>query len=810
MQISDPRLWGIRRPGVACVVFVCFMLLFSWGNLRVQKGGILDHDVILQEDDPVRQMDLYVRGKVSEGFDGREFIPVVLKGKGGRSIADLQQILSVTEAAEQTFGDTVMSLAIAPAYQDTGDTLLDEPYITLRELAKNGFALLEWQKKVAADPGVFGLLVGKDFSWSSVIRYLPPGYDEIAEFRKTVEFLEGRPIPWWEWLWKTDIYPQDPALGVGGWTMGRGLIDQGLNVDTFTLILVGVILTWPIFWSALGSSRAAWLCVGVMVLGGFWVTRGLMGWFGISERVFSLLAYASVVVQGTSFALHKFQALKESGEHDLAAGWQKARSVDILIATTAGIAVFGFLSLWTFGLKPIRELGVAAALGVLWILLVAVFFLPALHLVGRKSLAVQQATERRSWTRLCDRVLSWHVQGCLSIVRALSQGKRPWGIVSGIGGVFILVAFLFLQGRVESRTRALEFIRGTLVERTAQVLNQPGHVGFEFLDLLVEPTRGETLYDPHFLHRAWELQTALGQIPGSRETTSILSTVHQIAQASFHKEFPETAEEVEAAFFLVENRLADAVQRQLYFRGGVRLAISYGTDDSVELGHLRERVLALASRDFPDLRVSAFNKAALYPQVDHYVRQGKMTNVFVSQIGIVLICGLLIAWRNRRLAQQWLSPVWGGLAMSLPLFFATAVLGVVMWILKIPLDMATAAIGALTINAATDFSLYLAMSYQRALQSSSAETALDRALEQQGEVIIADCLLNTVCFLPLLASSFLPVRELGWMMGVMLVACAVGALIGMAILLPRCVVKGTTTAAFVAEPAGMVSWARTI
>ena len=810
MKISDPRLWGIRRPWVAFVVFVCFVLLFSWGNMRVQKGGILDHDVILQEDDPIRQMDLYVRGKVHEGFDGREFIPVVLKGRGGRAITDLQKILSVTEAAEQTFGNTVMSLSVAPAYQDTGDTLRDEPYITPGELPKNGFALAAWQKKVAADPGVFGLLVGKDFSWSSIIRYLPPGYDEIAEFRKTVEFLEGRTIPWWEWLWKKDITPQDPALGVGGWTMGRGLIDQGLNVDTFTLILVGVVLTWPIFWSALGSHRAACLCVGVMVLGGFWATRGLMGLFGIPERVFSLLAYASVIVQGTSFALHKFQALKEHGEHDLAVGWQKARSVDTLIATTAGISVFGFLSLWTFGLTPIREFGMAAALGVLWILLVAVFFLPALHLVGRKSLTMHRATEHRSWTRLFDRVLLWQVQGCLHTVRALSQGKRPWGIVGSVGGVFILVVFLFLQGQVESRTRALEFIRGTLVERTAQILNQPGNVGFEFLDLLVEPTRGETLYDPHFLHRAWELQTALGQVPGSRETTSILSTVQQIAQASFHKEFPETAEEVEAAFFLVENRLADAVQRQLYFRGGVRLAISYGTDDSVELGHLRDRVLALASRDFPDLRVSAFNKAALYPQVDHYVRQGKMTNIFVSQIGIALICGLLIAWRNRRLTQQWLSPLWGGLAMALPLFFATAVLGVVMWILEIPLDMATASIGALTINAATDFSLYLAMSYQRALQSSTAEAALADALGQQGEVIIADCLLNTVCFLPLLASSFLPVRELGWMMGVMLVACAVGALIGMAILLPRCVVKGATTEDFVAGPAGVVSWARTM
>jgi predicted RND superfamily exporter protein len=792
MRRSDPRAWGIDRPWAVGLIFLCCILLLSWGNVRVRKGGILDSDVILRKDDPVRRMDLYVRGKVQEGFEGREFIPVVLNSGGGRSIDDLRKILQVTEAAKRVFGDTIVSLSTVPAYQDTGEVLLDEPYITAREIARRDFPLLTWQEKVAADPSVFGLLVARDFSWSSVIRYLPPDYDEIEEFRKTVEFLEDRTIPWWEWLWKKDIVPRDPTLGVGGWTMGRGLIDQGLNVDILTLVCIGIVLTLPLFWGVLGAGRSAVLGVVVMVLGGFWGTRGFMGLLGVPERVFSLLVYASIIVQGTSFALHKFQALRESGEADPASGWHAARGVDSLLAITASISVFGFSSLWTFGLKPIREIGVTAALGVGWILLLAVFFLPALDLLSRQWLVTLPLPERRSFGRLCRRAVALLVVGCLQAVRYLSRGYRPWMVVGGGCAVFSIVALLFASGQIESRTRALEFIRGTLVEKTARLLNQPGNVGFEFLDLLVEPAHGGTLNDPSFLRRAWELQRALLQVPGGRETTSILFTLHRIAQESFHKEFPQSEEEVDAAFFLIENRLAEAVRRQLYFPGGVRIAISYGTDDSVALGNLRERILALAGREFPDLRVSAFNKVSLYPQVDLYVRQGKVANVFVSQLGIVLLCGVFIAWRNRRLTQQRLSPIWGGAAMSFPLFIATAVLGVIMWGLGIPLDMATASIGALTVNAATDFSLYLAMGYQRALTHAPAkEVALQEALGQQGEIIVADCVLNIVCFLPLLASSFLPVRELGWMMGVMLVTCAAGALIGMAVLLPRCVVRKT-------------------
>ena len=127
--------------------------------------------------------------------------------------------------------------------------------------------------------------------------------------------------------------------------------------------------------------------------------------------------------------------------------------------------------------------------------------------------------------------------------------------------------------------------------------------------------------------------------------------------------------------------------------------------------------------------------------------------------------------------------------MSLPLFFATAVMGLVMWALEIALDMSTASINALAINAATDFSLYLAIAYQSALRTLAPKAALSEALGQEGKVIVTDCLLNSLCFLPLVTSHFLPVRQLGWMMGVMLVACAVGTLVCMAALLPRCVVS---------------------
>ncbi len=796
--------WSIRYPVAVVVVFCLLSAVFIWGNSRVEKGGILDSDVILRQDDPFRVMDRYVQGKVREGFEGREFIPFILN-TGVHSAEDAAKILRVTRAAQKTFGDAVLSLATTPEFRDTGEFLLDTPYVN--DVTVTSFSspsqIEEWKSHVAGDASVFGLLAGKDFSWTSVVRYLPPGYDEIKEFRRTVEFLEGREIPLWEWLWKKDIVPHESGVAASGWTMGRGLIDQGLNVDICFLILLGVVFTLPIFWVTLGSLRAAVLCGSVMVLGGFVWTRGAMGLLGVPERVFSLLAYASVIVQGTSFALHKFSALKESGEEDRKAGWRKACEVDGLILTTALISAFGFVTLWSFGLKPIRELGVSATLGVVWLFFLATVFLPAFDVLTASPTLEEDhsASHLLSGTTKCaPSFLSLYLQKCAALYERLfarcinaamwlADGSRPFIVLAGTGGLFVFVVLMFWHGGVPSRTRALEFIRGTSVEREARFLNQPGNVGFEFLDLLVEPRQGEEIKDPHFLARAWELQTQLKTISGSRETTSILGTVQQISHESFQKPLPETAEEASTVFLLIENRLTPGMQRQLYFPGGVRISVSYGTDDSVELGRFRDAVLELAHRSFPDLNVNVFNKVPLYPQVDKYVREGKITNIFSSQIGIALLCGFIL-WRyNRRLHTLRLAPVWGGLVMSLPLFFATAVMGLIMWFFQISLDMATASIGALTINAATDFSLYFVLTYQRLLNDSSPREALRKTIEGEGKLILADCLLNACCFLPLISSHFSPVRQLGWMMGVMLVACAAGSLLLMAALLPACVAQ---------------------
>lgn len=780
--------WLLNYPRTVLFVFVGITLPCLWGNLRLQKGSVIEDNAIVNLTDPLRQMHHYVLAKQREGFDAGEAISFLLHG-GLHARDDLTQVEQWTRRVEQKFGEGVLSLAKVSAYQDTGESLRDEPYITPETLASPTFDMAQWQTQVARDGSIYGPLVGRDFSWTSVVRYLPPGADEIKEFRRTVAFLEDREIPEWEWLFKRDIIPTDKNIGVGSWVIGRGLIDQGLNVDMLTLTSLGVLLALPIFWAVFGSLSSTALAAGMFLLAGVVWTRGAMGLMPeMHERMYSLLVYASVIVQGTSFALHKISAFQSSTAHDARQAWQEARKVDGMIATTAFIAIVGFATLWTFDLQPIRELGLGAAVGTAGLLLLTVVMTPAVGLLAGMRPFGRRTPRQNRLALVVQRRLDALITACTRLVMWLATGPRPWVLIAVLSGLFLTVAALFHSGGILSYTRPVKFLRGTFLEQSAGLLNQPGQPGFSGLGILVEPAQGGDGKNPRFLQRAWELQAALEKLPRVREVSSVLATLHKIAQESWKKPFPATPEEVDAAFVLLESRQAPTVQRHLYYSGGVRISLSFGDEPSTAVGELIQSILTLARLDFPELKVNTFGRATLYPAVDAYIREGKVSNVFTSQILIAMLCGVLLYWRNRQLTGQYLCPIRGGVVMAVPLFFSTMVIGILMWRLKIPLDMATAAIGALAINAATDFSLYFAMTYQRALASLSPLEALHSAMREEGRVIVADCLLNTVCFMPLVTSHFLPVQGVGWMMGVLLITCALGTLLFMAALLPRCVV----------------------
>ncbi len=797
----DPRIWVTRWPRVTIALFVLATLLMGYGNVIAKKGGVLD-DPILDADNPFRVSDRYVRGKRAEGFQGQEFIPFILRFDDGISTpADLERVREFTDRVKARFGQSVLSLSEVPDYRDTGDELLNFPHIP-GEIPE-GFDMGAWKARVAKDPMVYGLLVGRDFDWAAVARYLPPDYDEIGEFRATAAFLEDREISELEWLYKTDI-ETEPSVGVGGGVIMRGLLDQGLNVDTFKLVTIGVLLAMPLFIWSLGSLREALIGVGGVVLLGLLWTRGSIGLldfmgFEIRERVYTLLAYTNCIVQGVSFVLHKFESFHEvyRGD-DLNSHWARSRTNDHLIGATGLIAIFGFATLYTFEVLSIRELGVLSAFAVAYQLILVLLLVPALHVLVSHGRPYTPPRTGSKGAETFAAVLDWVAERATRLVTWGAPGATAWWAGVATIGVVILAGLLVWPGGfLIVKTAPFNFIRGTVVARTGDFLNEPGRSGRDLLQLLAEPANSDDIYDPTFLDALRRYQERLKSDTDIREIASIVNQVQRVSEESFGTTLPQTRQEARAAFSLVEADLDTAVARQLFYVGGVRMTAYFHSLDSRHTAGVLDRMLEIAAEDFGDLKISTFGKSGKYPQLDDYVAVGKPVNMLVSEVIVVLFCWIGVALNNRRkvAGRPFLRSFPGGVIMSVPFFFASALMTLLMMAIGIPLDIATAAITPLAINASIDFSIYYADAYQHGLAESGNHAAAVRyAMHHKGRVVLEDMLLNAVCFLPLMSSRFDPVQETGWMMAIMLMACAFGTLVLMPMLFYGFIDTAPTTA----------------
>jgi predicted RND superfamily exporter protein len=495
----------------------------------------------------------------------------------------------------------------------------------------------------------------------------------------------------------------------------------------------------------------------------------------IRERVYILIALSNCVVQGVSFSLHKFETYNREGS------WPRAKVVDTLLYNTAAIAFFGFITLWTFEVRSIRELGLLSALGVVYLLILAAIFIPSLGFM--KPANVKERT-RGHYTQFVEYLSNT----CARLAR-----WDPRFYLASTAGLVVLAVGLMLSGRLLVGTRPLEYIPGTLPDRTAQFLNEEGRSGFAPVSIYVESTHEYGIYDPGFLTNVAAYEQQLRKL-GSRKVISVVDLVQKLSTQLYGVKMPLTSEEVEDIFFYLEEGTYPEVRYQSWTSRGVRILAFMAAEGSVEVGRFNDAARELASES-PNFEAYHFGEMGLYPREDAYIRTGKPKNAALSEIVVIFFCVLLIVQKSRKLRMRRLSPLLGGLVMSVPFVFASSVTFLLMMALQIPLDVATAMITALAINASIDFSIYYVDAYQDALVKNDKNSAISVAMKDKGEVILNDILLNSVCFAPLILSHFVPISRLGWMMVVMITACGFGALVVMSSILRLAVDRNLERAA---------------
>jgi|GEM_PF-6876104 len=767
------------------LLFATGTALLLWSNVHwVKKGGILDN-AVQNEDDPFLKEDRHVRAV----FNGGE--PVYLVKQ--LAVADTAEGISAELAAINRFHEKLRSspklsgIAILSAantlchrHESKGMVAVctDTQNVLYRVSATSGrvgnidsFDRYIWRE--ALSESAYGKLLNDGLTnpanimapvtggYALFILYPPVNADETMLFRSIVEVLEEREIPAWEWFVKSDLYPADRSILVAGWVMGRGLIDGALNSDVLKTITIGIALATVLFYVFLRSALQAVFCSLVLVLISILWTRGMIGLldvagFPIRERVYVLLAYTNCIVQGVSFGLHLFAAYNATGS------WEKARqATGPLLAVTSVVSIVGFATLWSFEVLAIRELGVISALGVASLYFLSSHVVPVLYVA--KPVRPEYATDGT---------------GRPFIASSLSASLLLFVPI-------VVAGCLFALGALSVKSTPGNYVKGTLVDRAATFLAGYGKPGFDSLELFVERAEGTSRIEQ--LRKTIEFARNLKDATHVREVFGVPLVLGDLATSILRKNAPETEGELKLLLAKLEG-FDPQVRAALENGEGYRLSVSSTAENSLTMQELRSAVAAKRA-DYPELRVSLFGKTALYPSIDEYIVLGKPLNALTSQVSIIVLIGLWIWWRKRAAVAASLSPLAGGIVLSVPFLFASAAIMAVMMLFGVPLDAATAPIGAIAINASIDFAIYFANTFQKLIGEGVAKAeAMAKSLTEEGGIILKDMALNMCCFAPLLSSPFEPVRNLGFLMIVTLAFAAIGTLVILPPFLLRCVV----------------------
>ena len=173
-----------------------------------------------------------------------------------------------------------------------------------------------------------------------------------------------------------------------------------------------IILLLAVFYATIGDRRLAFLAIVPAVLGSLW-TFGLIFGLGLRVDIVTVVVPIFVIVMGSANGLHFVTHLQEAAVRTKDRTAQVAatlREVGIPIILTTVSTAAGFLSLLATDVRPIRQLGLFVAVGIVFAGVIALFALPALlsrldvtpdlkqARLGRRLTAGLKIAVSRRWT----------------------------------------------------------------------------------------------------------------------------------------------------------------------------------------------------------------------------------------------------------------------------------------------------------------------------------------------------------------------------------------------------------------------------
>jgi uncharacterized protein len=501
--------------------------------------------------------------------------------------------------------------------------------------------------------------------------------------------------------------------------------------------------------------------VGVLVLSGHTISLG------------TFVLPPLLLVVGTSYAIHvmaRYYEQSEEGTERIAVIERAYARVWLPLSISALVTIVGFGSLMVNRIPAIWELGAFAVVGVLFVAIVCLTFLPA----ALALLPVERVARR---ARDGSPALSGFLE---RVARVVACSPRP---IWWVAGALALLALLGLR-RIEVDADFLTYFSPRSSVRQANEIINSEVVGSNPFYVVIEGPEAGSLKRWNNLWFMKDLETYLRTLPGITSTVSIVDYLEllesglntpasadlvvneqgEAVPAGKPRTFWEDPKNLEPVLKLVQQSpetFSGFVTRD-FGKASILVRTTLSGSRAIEqtLARIREYVAA----HFPaELRVRPTGNLVLLTGTTSEIVAGQVKSLALA-LGVIFVV----------LTLMFLSVRIGFLAI-LPNVLPILIFFGVMGALGVQLNIGTSLIAAIALGIAIDSTIhYMARLNLELRGETDQQAAITRALRRVGAPIIYTTVALALGFLTFAFSSFVPIQDFGRLSSITM-ATALGA-----------------------------------
>ncbi len=490
------------------------------------------------------------------------------------------------------------------------------------------------------------------------------------------------------------------------------------------------------------------LSVGIAII---W-TLGLMAILNYEITLISNVSPIILLAVGSAYTIHVLNRINETNETDNLKRIQKALAYIIVPVFFASITTMvGFVS-FIFGsyLTMISAFGLFTALGVLFSLILAVSFVPALLAVcgnAKSNRSIQNNKESILFKNFLYKIKNMVF-------------KHPKYIV--FGWIIICIVFILGATQIQRKVDMLDYFKKDDPGRIAENILREKFGG----TLPVYINIKGNVQSPEVLKMMRKTQDYLESLPEISDAQSVADLIEEMNDIMGEgKVIPDEEDKILNLWFLLEGQeIMEQMVTNDLDEGLIQGILS--TSDSKLMNEVVNSIQSFIDNNKGEefvLEQTGF--PSIYKKLDESLIKSQFQSLIMAIILVFIAVSAL------------LRSIMKGLFAIVPIIATLIMLFGFMGITGIPLDVATVLVGSISIGIGVDYAIHMITQYNHSYKTfRNIEDALNQSILLSGKSISINVISVTFGFLVLLFSNLVPLQRFGALVGVTMISSGLATL----------------------------------